>query len=318
MKPDSRIFIAGARGLVGSSITRLLKKEGYKNLLLPNSSELNLLDHQQVADFFAIEQPEYVFLAAAKVGGIMANSTYPADFIYNNLMIQCNVIDAAHFFGSKKLLFLGSSCIYPKDCPQPIREEYLMTGPLEETNKAYAIAKIAGLATCEAYNKQHDGYQYDSCRFICAMPTNLYGPGDNFSLKNSHLLPALIRKFHDAKEAGNKPVVLWGSGKPRRELMHVDDLARACLLLMLEYKAGPINVGTGVDRSVREIAHIVQNVVGHQGNVIWDTSKPDGTMRKCLNVEKIKTLGWKPEIHLLDGIQKTYEWWLEHRHTARK
>ena len=316
MKPNSRIFIAGARGLVGSSIVRLLKQEGYENLLTPPSSELNLVDQQSVAEFFAQKHPEYVFLAAAKVGGIMANAKYPADFIRNNLMIQCNVIDAAHYFGSKKLLFLGSSCIYPKACPQPIKEEYLMTGPLEETNKAYAIAKIAGLAICEAYNKQHDGY-YD-CRFICAMPTNLYGPGDNFNLDNSHLLPALIRKFHEAKEAGNKPVTLWGSGRPRRELMHVDDLARACLLLMLEYELGPINIGTGIDKSVKEIAHIVQNAVDHQGDIIWDDSKPDGTMRKCLNVEKIKALGWKPEVYLFNGIQKTYEWWLEYRHTARK
>lgn len=313
MKQDSKIFIAGARGLVGSSIVRLLRKEGYTNLLKPNSLHLDLVNQQQVSDYFDWHKPEYVFLAAAKVGGIMANATYPADFIYNNLMIQSNVINASHHSKVKKLLFLGSSCIYPKNCPQPMKEEHLLTGSLEETNKSYAIAKIAGLIACEAYNKQHGDM------FISAMPTNLYGPGDNFNLENSHLLPALIRKFHDAKKDHHAPVTLWGSGNPKRELMHVDDLASACLMLMHQYEdSSPINVGTGVDKSVREIANMVQEVVEHRGSIAWDSSKPDGTMKKCLDTNKITKLGWKPNVSLTDGIKSTYDWWLKHCNTARK
>lgn len=316
MKLDSKIFVAGARGLVGSSIVRLLQQEDYHNLLTPNSSELNLTDQQEVASFFSQEQPEYVFLAAARVGGIMANAKYPSDFIRNNLLIQCNVIDAAHYFMSKKLLFLGSSCIYPKDCPQPIKEEYLLTGPLEETNKAYAVAKIAGLTMCEAYNKQFP--QDNMCKFISVMPTNLYGPGDNFNLERGHLLPALIRKFHEAKKNDHAPVTLWGTGKPKRELMHVDDLTSACLMLMRNYNdSSPINIGTGIDKSVFEIANIVQKVVGHKGLVSWDVSKPDGTMRKCLDITKITRLGWHPYFDLEKGVNATYCWWLKHQNTVR-
>jgi GDP-L-fucose synthase len=308
MTPTSRVYVAGHRGLVGSAIVRRLQKDGYKNLLLRTSQELDLRDQRATHAFFEAERPEYVFLAAAKVGGILANDTYPADFLAENLAIQQNVITAAHRFGVTKLLFLGSSCIYPKHCPQPIKEEYLLTGPLEPTNEWYAIAKIAGIKLCQAYNKQY------GTRFISAMPTNLYGPNDNFDLETSHVLPAMIRKFHEAKvkqeTTGEKATVtLWGSGTPRREFLHVDDLAGACLHLMHHYEGdAPINVGVGEDVTIRELAETISDVVGFKGEVVWEVSKPDGTPRKLLDVSNIQSLGWKAAIPLESGIQSTYEW----------
>jgi GDP-L-fucose synthase len=308
MKPEDKILILGSRGLVGSALVRSLKARGYGNLLTPGRSWLNLTRQEDVKEYFEDYRPDYVFLAAAKVGGIVANSTHPAEFIYENLSIQTNVINAAHKMEVKKLLFLGSSCIYPKHCAQPIREEYLMSGPLEPTNEAYAVAKIAGLNMCKAYFNQYGD------RFISAMPSNLYGPGDNFSLKSSHVLPALIRKFHDAKEAGNTPVTLWGDGSPRRELLHVDDLAEACILLMNHYdRPEPINVGYGDDISIKDLAMLVQQTVGHEGEIIWDTSRPNGTPRKLLDISKIKCLGWRPSLTLEWGIRDTYEWFLANR-----
>ena len=316
MNNSSRIYIAGHRGLVGSAIVRRLEKDGYKNLLLRTSKELDLQDLQATYTFFEAERPEYVFLAAAKVGGILANDTYPADFISENLTIQQNVIQAAHKFGVTKLLFLGSSCIYPKMSPQPIKEEYLLTGPLEPTNEWYAIAKIAGIKLCQAYNKQY------GTRFISAMPTNLYGPNDNFDLQSSHVLPAMIRKFHEAKikeEAGEKAsVVLWGSGTPRREFLHVDDLADACLHLMHHYEGNaPINVGTGDDVTIRELAELIADVIGFKGEVQWDISKPDGTPRKLLDVSQINALMWTACTSLESGIRQTYKWYLEHGPAAK-
>lgn len=307
MNKTSRIYVAGHRGLVGSAIVRRLEQDGYENLLLRTSKELDLRDQQATFAFFEQERPEYVFLAAAKVGGILANDTYPADFISENLLIQQNVIQAAHKFGVTKLLFLGSSCIYPKMSPQPIKEEYLLTGPLEPTNEWYAIAKIAGIKLCQAYNKQY------GTRFISAMPTNLYGPNDNFDLQTSHVLPAMVRKFHEAKlrhEAGEKATVtLWGSGTPRREFLHVDDLADACLHLMQHYEGSdPINVGTGEDVTIRELAETIAGVVGYKGEVQWDISKPDGTPRKLLEVSRLNALGWKAHISLKDGVSETYQW----------
>jgi GDP-L-fucose synthase len=307
MTPTSRVYVAGHRGLVGSAIVRRLQKDGYKNLLLRTSQELDLRDQRATHAFFEAERPEYVFLAAAKVGGILANDTYPADFLAENLAIQQNVITAAHRFGVTKLLFLGSSCIYPKHCPQPIKEEYLLTGPLEPTNEWYAIAKIAGIKLCQAYNKQY------GTRFISAMPTNLYGPNDNFDLVTSHVLPAMIRKFHDAKvqqESGEKAVVtLWGSGTPRREFLHVDDLADACLHLMHHYEGNdPVNVGTGEDVTIRELAETIAEVVGFEGEVVWDTSKPDGTPRKLLDVDRLAGLGWRAHIPLKAGVVEAYLW----------
>ena len=307
MNKTSRIYIAGHRGLVGSAIVRRLERDSYENLLLRTSKELDLRDQQATFAFFEQERPEYVFLAAAKVGGILANNTYAADFISENLLIQQNVIQAAHRYGVTKLLFLGSSCIYPKMSPQPIKEEYLLTGSLEPTNEWYAIAKIAGIKLCQAYNKQY------GTRFISAMPTNLYGPNDNFDLQTSHVLPAMIRKFHEAKvkhEAGEKAIVtLWGSGTPRREFLHVDDLTDACLHLMHHYEGNdPINVGTGEDVTIRGLAETIAEVVGFKGEVQWDISKPDGTPRKLLDVSRLETEGWKAQIPLKDGVTETYLW----------
>lgn len=307
MNKTSRIYVAGHRGLVGSALVRRLEKDGYETLLFRTSKELDLRDQQATFAFFEKERPEYVFLAAAKVGGILANDTYPADFISENLAIQQNVIQAAHRFGVTKLLFLGSSCIYPKLSPQPIKEEYLLTGPLEPTNEWYAIAKIAGIKLCQAYNQQY------GTRFISAMPTNLYGPNDNFDLETSHVLPAMIRKFHEAKvkeEQGEKAAVtLWGTGTPRREFLHVDDLADACLHLMQHYEGNePINVGVGDDVTIRELAETIAGVVGFQGEVIWDASKPDGTPQKLLDIGRIRSLDWTASISLEEGIESTYQW----------
>lgn len=302
MNKDSKIYIVGATGLVGSSIVRLLTSEGYTNLLTPTSRQVNLLNQEKTRSFFDKERPEYVFICAAKVGGIMANATKPAEFIYDNLQIQNNIIEWSYCYDVKKLLYLGSSCIYPKLATSPIKEKELLSGPLEKTNKPYAIAKIAGLTMCKAYCDQY------GCNFISAMPTNLYGPGDNFDLQTSHVLPALIRKFHEALP--NKPVVLWGSGSPKREFLHVDDLARACLFLMLKYnKPEFVNVGSGYDVSILELAKIIQEIVGHSGKIIWDRSKPDGTLKKLLDNSRLAHMGWAPRISLRDGIEKTYSWY---------
>lgn len=306
MNKNSKIYIAGHRGLVGSAITRSLQKQGYTNLILKTREQLNLFDQKVVEDFFKKEQPEYVFLAAAKVGGIMANRDHPAEFIYENLSIQHNVIHSAYRAGAKKLLFLGSSCIYPKLAPQPIKEEYLLTGPLEETNKMYSIAKIAGLMMCQAYNQQY------GTNFISAMPTNLYGPGDNFDLINAHVLPAFIRKFHQAKKQNEKEVLVWGTGSAKREFLHVDDLADACLFLMKKYNdSAVINIGTGKDISILELAEKIKNIIGYNGEIVWDHSKPDGTPRKLLDVSKLHQLGWKHTIELEDGLKTTYSWFQE-------
>lgn len=308
MKPEHTILILGSRGLVGSAILRALKARGYQNILTPIRGDLDLTSQVQVSKYFKIYTPDYVFLAAAKVGGIMANATYPAEFIHQNLAIQTNVIHAAHNSKVRKLLFLGSSCIYPKHCTQPIKEEYLLSGPLETTNDAYAIAKIAGIKMCKAYSDQYGD------QFISAMPCNLYGPGDNFCHQSSHVLPALIRKFHDAKELGHEPVELWGDGSPRRELLHVDDLAEACILLMNHYnQSEPINVGYGDDISIKDLALMVQKIIGHKGEITWDVNRPNGTPRKLLDISKIKCLGWQPSLNLEWGIRNTYEWFLAYR-----
>lgn len=304
MEKNSRIFVAGHRGLVGSAIYRRLEADGYRNLVVRSRAELDLRDQKAVEVFFATERPEFVFLAAAKVGGILANSTDPAGFLRDNLLIEVNVIDAAWRYGAKKLEFLGSSCIYPKFAPQPIREEHLLTGELEPTNEAYAIAKIAGLKMAQAYCQQY-GF-----RAVCLMPTNLYGPGDNFDLETSHVLPALMRKFHEAKERGAAEVVIWGTGTPRREFLHVDDLADAALYLMLHYdNPGIVNVGVGEDVTIRELAELLQRVVGYQGRLQFDSSKPDGTPRKLLDVSRLTALGWRPRIKLAEGIAETYRWY---------
>lgn len=304
MEKDSKIYVAGHRGLVGSAIVRKLEAEGYTNIITRTRAELDLLNQQAVADFFATEKPEYVFLAAAKVGGIMANKTYPADFIYQNLEVQNNVINNCHLHNVTKLLFLGSSCIYPKLAKQPIKEEYLLTGPLEPTNDAYAIAKIAGIMMCQSYNKQH------GTNYISLMPTNLYGENDNFDLETSHVLPALISRFHTAKENNAPSVTLWGSGSPMREFLHVDDLADASLFLMNNYNDSEIvNVGTGEDVTIKELAETIRDIVGYEGVIEWDTEKPDGTPRKLLDVSRLHSLGWKHSINLSDGIQKTYDWY---------
>ena len=306
MDQNSRIYVAGHRGLVGSAIVRSLQAEGYSNLITRTRAEVDLLDNRSVEQFFATEKPEYVFLAAARVGGILANKTFPADFIRENLLIQTHVIDSAWKNGVSKLLFLGSSCIYPKFAPQPIREEYLLTGTLEPTNDAYAIAKIAGILACQSYRRQHG---FDA---ISVMPTNLYGPGDNFDLKNSHVLPALIRRFHDAKLTGADTVTIWGTGTPRREFLYVDDLAAACLFLMGYYSSPePINAGVGEDTSIAELAQLVANIVGFKGTIEYDTTKPDGTPRKLLDVNRIHALGWKAHTNLNEGIGKTYDWYRE-------
>lgn len=304
-KTDS-VFIAGHKGLVGSAITRALQKEGHTRLLLRDRTQLDLTNQQQVNDFFAAERPAYVFLAAAKVGGIHANNTYRGEFIYNNLMIQANVIEAARRYGTQRLLFLGSSCIYPRDCPQPMREEYLLTGPLEQTNEPYAIAKIAGIKLCEAYKQQYGS------DFISVMPTNLYGPNDNFDLQNSHVLPALLRKVHEAKVSGANSVVVWGTGTPKRELLHVDDMAAACLFVMQqEGFTETVNIGSGEEVSIRQLAELICEVVGFKGEIIFDTTKPDGTPRKFLDISRLTQLGWRPQIKLKDGIKQTYEWFVK-------
>jgi GDP-L-fucose synthase len=302
MVKTSKIYIAGHRGMVGSSILRALKAKGYSNFLLKTSAELDLRNQQAVADFFAVEKPDYVFLAAAKVGGIVANNTYRADFIYENMMIQFNVIHQAYLNGVKKLLFLGSSCIYPKLAPQPLKEEYLLTGLLEPTNEPYAIAKIAGIKMCDAYREQY------GCNFISVMPTNLYGPNDNYDLNNSHVLPALLRKFITAKNEGATSVTIWGTGSPLREFLHADDLAAACLFLMETHnESGLVNIGVGEDVSILDLAKMVKKIVGFTGDIITDTTKPDGTPRKLMDVSKLTNLGWKASISLEEGIKKVYE-----------
>ena len=298
--------MAGHRGLVGSAIVRKLREKGYQNLVYRTRKELDLRDKNQVDEFFEREKPEYVFLAAAKVGGIVANNEFPADFIRDNLMIQTNVIDAAYRNGVKKLLFLGSTCIYPKFAPQPLKEEYLLTGELEPTNEPYAIAKIAGIKMCQSYNRQY------GTKYISVMPTNLYGPNDNFDLHTSHVLPALIRKFHEAKENNAPYVEVWGTGTPRREFLYSDDLADACIFLMKNYEGNEIiNIGVGKDISIKELAEKIKNVVGYQGEIKFDTSKPDGTPRKLVDVSRINALGWKASISLDEGLQKVYQWFLE-------
>ncbi|RYY60602.1 MAG: GDP-L-fucose synthase [Chitinophagaceae bacterium] len=301
MEKNSKIYVAGHKGMAGSSIVRKLKKEGYSNILVRTSAELDLRNQQAVNDFFEAEKPEYVFLAAAKVGGIMANNVYRAEFLYFNLMIEANIIHASYVNGVKKLLFLGSSCIYPKLAPQPLKESYLLTGLLEETNEPYAIAKIAGIKMCEAYRDQF------GCNFISAMPTNLYGQGDNYHLQNSHVLPALIRKFHEAKENKSENVEIWGSGTPLREFMYVDDLADACYFLMQEYNEKLfVNVGTAEEVTIRDLALAVKEVIGFTGGIVFDTSKPDGTPRKLMDSALIHSFGWKHKISLQEGIAKAY------------
>jgi GDP-L-fucose synthase len=299
---DARIYVAGHRGLVGSAISRTLEAAGFSRLLGRTHTELDLTDTVAVAKFFSAERPEYVFVAAAKVGGILANSQQPAEFLFINLQIQNNLIHQAYRTGVKKLLFLGSSCIYPKLAPQPLKEEYLLTGPLEPTNEWYAIAKIAGIKLCQAYRRQH------GCNFISAMPTNMYGPNDNYDLQTSHVLPALIRRFHEAKKAGASSVTCWGTGAPLREFLHADDLGRACLFLMENYSDDPfINVGYGSDLTIRDLAGLVKKIVGFAGDVAWDSSRPDGTPRKLMDSSRIFSLGWKPQIDLTTGIRLAYE-----------
>ena len=312
MLQDSKIFIAGHRGLVGSAIVRRLQRGGCNNLLLAGRDQLDLRSRDSVEAFFAANQPEVVFLAAAKVGGIHANNSYPAQFLFDNLQIQDNVIDAAYRHGAKKLIFLGSSCIYPKLAPQPIREDYLLTGPLEPTNEWYAIAKIAGIKLCQAYRRE---YGFNA---ISLMPTNLYGPGDNFDLSNSHVLPALMRKFHEAKANSDPQVVMWGSGTPRREFLHVDDLADAVVQLTETYEGEDIvNIGVGHDISIRELAELMREITGYQGEIVADTSKPDGTPRKLLDVSRLHALGWEAKIPLRQGIEQTYRWFVEHHGELR-
>lgn len=329
MNKSSKIYIAGHRGLVGSAIYRRLKSEGYSNLVIRTSKELDLTSQAEVETFFENEKPEYVFLAAAKVGGIWANNTYPADFIYRNIMIQSNIIHSSYLHGVEKLLFLGSSCIYPKYAPQPMKEEYLLTGELEPTNEPYAVAKIAGIKMCESYNRQY------GTNFISVMPTNLYGPFDNFDLETSHVLPALIRKFHEAKirmanlsedrgrryeatasglqpqTSGNNAVTIWGTGTPRREFLYVDDLADACVFLMNNYDGSEIvNIGVGEDVSISGLASLIKEIVGYKGDIVYDSTKPDGTPRKLLDVSRLNSLGWKAKTGLAEGIGKTYEWYV--------
>lgn len=304
MDKNAKIYVAGHRGLVGSALVRELNIQGFNNLILRTRDELDLLSQKDVEDFFAKEKPEYVYLAAAKVGGILANDTYSADFIRENLIIQNNIIESSYKNNVKKLLFLGSSCVYPKNSLQPIKEEYLLTGELEKTNKAYAIAKIAGIVMCQAYAQQY------GMKSVIVMPTNLYGPNDNFDLESSHVLPAMIRKFDDAKNTNLSEVVLWGTGVPKREFLYVDDLANACVFLMQNYESSEIvNIGAGEDVSILELANLVKDVVGYKGEIVWDSSKPDGTPRKLLDVSKIHNLGWKNNIELENGIELTYEWY---------
>jgi GDP-L-fucose synthase len=307
MNKDAKIFIAGHNGLVGSAIVRKLKAEGYQNLILRSHAELDLLNEVSVQDFFDAELPEYIFLAAAKVGGILANSTHPAEFIHENITIQNNIIHQAYLHQVKKLLFLGSSCIYPKLCPQPIKEEYLLSGYLEPTNQAYAIAKISGIIQCQSYNKQY------GTNYISLMPTNLYGENDNFDDTSSHVIPAMIGKFHKAKVEGKDTVTLWGTGIAKREFLHVDDLAQAAVHLMNTYNdPAIINVGTGEDVTIKELAEQIKEVVGFEGEIVWDSSKPDGTPRKLLDVTKLHHHGWKHSIELEDGLRSTYDWYAKH------
>jgi GDP-L-fucose synthase len=313
MDQGSRIYVAGHNGLVGSAICRILENRGFTNLIKRSHSELELSDQLAVRHFFAEERPEYVFLSAAKVGGIHANLTYPADFIRDNLLVQANVIDAAYLNGTRKLLFLGSSCIYPKFSPQPIKEEYLLTSELEPTNEWYAIAKIAGIKMCQAYRRQ---YGFNA---ISVMPTNLYGPGDNFNLENSHVVPAMLRKFHEAKQSGQETVDIWGTGNPRREFMHVDDMADAALFLMEQYdNEAIINVGVGVDVTIRELAEVIAEVVDFGGRLRFDASKPDGAPRKLLDVSRLNALGWKAKIPLFEGLASTYDWFLQSESLLRR
>ena len=303
MDKGTKIFVAGHRGMVGSALVRRLESGGYRNLLLRTRQELDLLDQAAVRAFVAEQRPSYIFMAAAKVGGIQANNALRADFIYQNLVIESNLIDAAHQAGVQGLMFLGSSCIYPRDCPQPIKEEYLLTGPLEQTNEPYAIAKIAGLKLCESYNRQY------GTRYVSVMPTNLYGPNDNFDLQSSHVLAALLRKAHEAKTRGDSTLVVWGSGKPLREFLHVDDLADACIFLMeREIGDGLYNIGTGTDVTIRELAETIMRVVGFEGRLEWDGSKPDGTPRKLLDVSRMAALGWRAKTGLEQGVRATYDW----------
>ena len=306
MEKNSKIYVAGHRGLVGSAIVRKLRQEGFSKLLTATSKELDLREQAATRDFFAQQRPDYVFLAAARVGGILANNRYPADFIYQNLMIEANVIESARLSGVSKLLCLGSTCIYPKMAPQPLKEEYLLTGPLEPTNEWYAVAKIAGIKMCQAYQRQYGS------KFISAMPTNLYGPEDNFDLESSHVMPALIRKFHEAKAMNAPTVTVWGSGKPLREFLHVDDCAAACLYLMEQYEdEGIVNIGVGEDISIADLAGLVGEAVGYQGEIVYDSSKPDGTPRKLVDTSKINGLGWQAGISLQEGIKSTYQWFLD-------
>lgn len=303
MDKNAKIYVAGHTGLVGCAIMRALHQQGYENIITRSIDELDLRNQQLVEQFFAQEKPDYVFFAAAKVGGIVANNTYPADFIYDNLAIELNIIHASYLYGVKKLLFLGSSCIYPRDCPQPIKEEYLLTGPLEKTNEAYAIAKIAGLKLCEYYNKQY------GTNFIAVMPTNLYGPYDNFNLETSHVLPALLRKIYTAKKEGLPECEVWGTGRALREFLHVDDVADAVIFLMNKYNESDIiNIGTGKDISIHDLVELIKEIVGYDGTIVWNSSKPDGTPKKMLNVDKLKALGWQAKISLRNGITQTVFW----------
>jgi GDP-L-fucose synthase len=307
MKLDSKIYVAGHRGMVGASIVRRLKADGYHHIITRTHAELDLTRQTDVEGFLKAEKPDYLFIAAAKVGGIHANNTYRADFIYQNLMMQANLIQGAHAAGIGDLMFLGSSCIYPRDCPQPIKESYLLTGPLEQTNEPYALAKIAGIKLCESFNAQH------GTRYTSVMPTNLYGPGDNYDLQNSHVLPALIRKAHEAKLRGDSEYVVWGSGNPMREFLYVDDLAGACVQLMAAGYHGPLlNIGTGVDVTIRELAEQVMKVVGFEGHIVFDSTKPDGTPRKLLDVSAAAAQGWRAKVALADGIKLAYQDFLTH------
>ncbi|HEX9733369.1 MAG TPA: GDP-L-fucose synthase [Thermoanaerobaculia bacterium] len=311
MKPSSRIYVAGHGGLVGSAVVRALRRQGHDDLLTATRKELDLRDQAAVNAWFQERRPEYVFLVAGTVGGILANSTYPAQFIYDNLMIHATVVHAAHLYGVRRLLYLGSSCIYPRECPQPMREEYLLTGALEPTNEPYAVAKIAGIKLCQAYRRQY------GCDFISAMPTNLYGPGDNFDLASSHVLPALLRKFHEAAARGVGQVEVWGTGTPRREFLHVDDLADACLFLMERYDEDlHVNVGTGQDVSIRELAETIRGVVAPGVELVFDAGKPDGMPRKLLDVSRLHALGWRHRLELPEGIERTYAWFRDHYEAA--
>jgi GDP-L-fucose synthase len=312
LKPDARVFVAGHGGLVGSAVLRRLETEGFSQILTATREQLDLRDQAAVNYWFRANRPEFVFLVAGTVGGILANSTRPAEFIYDNMMIHATVVHAAHLFPVKRLLYLGSSCIYPRECAQPMKEEHLLSGPLEGTNEPYAVAKIAGIKLCQAYRKQY------GCDFISAMPTNLYGPNDNFSLKSSHVLPALIRRFHDAKAEGRTEMVVWGTGSPRREFLHVDDLADACVFVARHYDdAEHINIGTGEDLTIRELAEMVRDIVHPEAELVFDTSKPDGTPRKLLDVTRLHDLGWGYKIGVREGIESSYRWFLENRDRAR-